>query len=418
MYRRMAMIHITFAHILKSPCATVSYAVKQANSGDIIEIAGGIYYESGIRIDKDLTIKGASAYDTVIDAKGVDRVLYISGKYTVGISNLKITNGKSYDGGGIENNEGIVIISNSVISSNSIDGIGGGAINNSSGTITINDSTISDNYMVGIGGGAINNSSGTITIINSTISNNSIDGIGGGAINNSNSGIIVLDNSTIKENSADFGGGIDNSGIIVLDNSTIKENSADFGGGINNSNNGIVTITNSTISGNSASIGGGINNTNSSKLTIKNSTVSGNVAEDIYNNNGGTVTIDNSTISGGIGNGSGTDNTVNIKNTIIAGNAYSEGILNSYGYNLILDTGGCTINNIQNFGTDIIGKDSLLGPLAENGGATLTHSLLTGSPAIDAGSCTDINGNYVSTDQRGYKRPQGITCDIGAFESN
>lgn len=48
----------------------------------------------------------------------------------------------------------------------------------------------------------------------------------------------------------------------------------------------------------------------------------------------------------------------------------------------------------------------------DNGGYTLTCTLLPGSPVIDAGSC--INEVYEA--QRGVMRPQGIGCDIGAFE--
>jgi len=59
----------------------------------------------------------------------------------------------------------------------------------------------------------------------------------------------------------------------------------------------------------------------------------------------------------------------------------------------------------------------LLGPLADNGGPTWTHALLAGSPAIDAAddaACVapPING----VDQRGVARPQGVGCDVGAFE--
>ncbi len=47
-----------------------------------------------------------------------------------------------------------------------------------------------------------------------------------------------------------------------------------------------------------------------------------------------------------------------------------------------------------------------LGSLANNGGLTKTHALLAGS-----------GGNACeATDQRGVTRPQGATCDIGAFE--
>jgi hypothetical protein len=54
----------------------------------------------------------------------------------------------------------------------------------------------------------------------------------------------------------------------------------------------------------------------------------------------------------------------------------------------------------------------MLGPLANNGGPTLTMALLPGSPAIDAGAAAGAP----ATDQRGVARPQGPGVDIGAFE--
>jgi hypothetical protein len=62
---------------------------------------------------------------------------------------------------------------------------------------------------------------------------------------------------------------------------------------------------------------------------------------------------------------------------------------------------GCTNNT-----------DPKLGPLADNGGPTLTMALLPGSPAIDAGYPL----HAPATDQRGVVRPQGPGVDIGAFE--
>ena len=66
---------------------------------------------------------------------------------------------------------------------------------------------------------------------------------------------------------------------------------------------------------------------------------------------------------------------------------------------------------------DITNTNPLLGPLHDNGGRTLTHALLPGSPAIDAGddlacAAAPVNG----IDQRGVPRPQGAACDIGAYE--
>jgi len=67
-------------------------------------------------------------------------------------------------------------------------------------------------------------------------------------------------------------------------------------------------------------------------------------------------------------------------------------------------------------GPNIFGKDPLLLPLGKYGGPTLTHALKSGSPALDAGFCTDMCGDIVKEDQRGVSRPQGRVCDIGAFE--
>src|SRR4029079_10316214 len=61
-----------------------------------------------------------------------------------------------------------------------------------------------------------------------------------------------------------------------------------------------------------------------------------------------------------------------------------------------------------------------LWPLADNGGPTLTHALLPGSPAINAGDPAAAAGvdGVPMTDQRGapFTRVYGGRIDIGAFE--
>jgi hypothetical protein len=62
-----------------------------------------------------------------------------------------------------------------------------------------------------------------------------------------------------------------------------------------------------------------------------------------------------------------------------------------------------------------------LGPLADNGGPTMTHALLSGSVAIDqipAEDCVDADEQPLTEDQRGERRPEtgGTMCDVGAFE--
>src|SRR5262249_23909089 len=49
---------------------------------------------------------------------------------------------------------------------------------------------------------------------------------------------------------------------------------------------------------------------------------------------------------------------------------------------------------------------------ADNGGTVLTDALQPGSPAINGGS----NAGCPAVDARGVSRPQGASCDIGAYE--
>ena len=68
---------------------------------------------------------------------------------------------------------------------------------------------------------------------------------------------------------------------------------------------------------------------------------------------------------------------------------------------------------------NITGVDPALGVLSDNGGLTKTLGLGANSPAIDAGSPAAPGSGgaaCAATDQRGFLRPVGATCDIGAFE--
>ena len=118
-----------------------------------------------------------------------------------------------------------------------------------------------------------------------------------------------------------------------------------------------------------------------------------------------------------------------IRNTILADNAAPAGPdiygnVQSRGYNLVKDTTGGTLDTAGGNNTaegNLLGVDPRLGPLQDNGGPTWTRALVDGdnpSPAIDAGSSTDVEGNVVSVDQRGYLRPSPVIGkhDIGAFE--
>jgi hypothetical protein len=144
-------------------------------------------------------------------------------------------------------------------------------------------------------------------------------------------------------------------------------------------------------------------------LLLNNSTISGNTTtSSIYGgggiyNSGATVTLRNSILASNTTSGMGPD-------------CHGGNSIDSSGYNLIGNTSNCSFNSGNG---DLADIDPLIGVLQDNGGPTFTHALLSFSPAIDAGNpagCTDQNGNLLTTDQRGITRPQGVRCDIGAFE--
>src|SRR5262249_4206387 len=123
-----------------------------------------------------------------------------------------------------------------------------------------------------------------------------------------------------------------------------------------------------------------------------------------YSNAVGTIRIVNSTFSGNFSGsggiyseaGAGGSATVEIGSTILDATAletYGGGTSPSLGYKLSSDNGGGFLGVTG----DQINTDPMLGPLQLNSGQTPTHALLSGSPAIDAG--TNFSG--LATDQRG-----------------
>ncbi|MCA9989611.1 MAG: family 16 glycosylhydrolase [Anaerolineales bacterium] len=260
--------------------------------------------------------------------------------------------------------------------------------------------------------------------------------LAGGILNNGN---LTLDHVTVTGNTmatdaGDFwqgGGGIytgDGAALTLID-STVANNSAAWsGGGIYAFFNSSTTIIRSTISGNvSNDVGGGLRLL--SNAQISNSTISGNEATGWYGGalflTDGVLDMTNTTVTanvspgfapaavfvGTFGPGSAT---LNLVNSIVAGNANEGCFLAPFG------AGAVAINSLGNnvfsdatcfpVGSDQIVASALLGPLANNGGPTWTHALLSGSPAIDMGN----NAYCPVVDQRGV--PRDAACDVGAYE--
>ena len=149
-------------------------------------------------------------------------------------------------------------------------------------------------------------------------------------------------------------------------------------------------------------------------ITMINSTVSGNIASTPPSTEYGTVQgrrleVVNSTVSNNGGNGIGAfSGGVLLKNSILSNNAGKNCVPRSI---TVYVRVGANISDEETCGTpsEIMIGDPVIGALADNGGPTMTHALLAGSPAINAGvSCG------LTTDQRYV--PRDAQCDIGAYE--
>ena len=415
---------ITVTNTNDSGPGSLRRALVNANDGDAINFAvsGTIALTSGeLLVNKSVTISGPGAATLAVDGNFTSRVFNIGPGKTVSISGLTVTNGSagSQKGGGILNDHAILTMDSCAVRNSGGFGLGGGIYNDGSagsGALTILNSTVSRNSASYAGGGiyndADNGGNATLTIMNSTVDGNSaayndipFGGGEGGGIYNSG-GMMTITNSSVSDNSAGLpgpnfptgaGAGISNYGTLTITNSTISSNNSFlFAGGVYN--NGTLTITNSTVTGNSAvgqhdghpwGHGGGI----VGEVTLTNSTLSNN-----YSN-----------LSAGGIEGSGA-----IGNTILNSNSGANitGSMTSLGYNISSDDGG---GNLTGPG-DQINTDPMIGPLQNNGGPTLTHALLPGSPAVNAGDPNFTPPPFYDQRETPYVRVFNGRIDIGAFE--
>ena len=312
------------------------------------------------------------------------------------------------------------------------------------GTLAISGVTITDSTLLNsmdANGGCID-SNGTVSLADVKVSNcyaqaaANLDALGG-AVYAKIAAELYLSTITSSEafSQGGFarGGAIYSSGYLDLERSTVSDSTAasgvsiySKGGGIASAN-GDVRIRYSTISSNQAATGAGIYveySTGHSAL-ITNSTISSNHASEYV---GGAVfhipaTISNSTFASNtaantlFGVGVFSDSALTAQSSIFSNNLTPAGDLGMDVYiangtiggekNIIVHTPSATP-------PDTITTCPRLGPLADNGGPTLTHALLSCSPAIDVGS----NPLVHAFDQRldGFNRVFGADADIGAFE--
>jgi hypothetical protein len=392
------------------------------NHGSYYSVNGSITELDVTDTGGTVTIVGAGASIVDIRATNDTRVLEIGngllGGVRADISGVTISNGNAPNGEGND--------------------CGGICVSSSGSTLTLTDSTVTGNTASTFGGGIGLYRGGSATLTNDTITANSVSGAGGGGggiyvVSNDTTSVsnLTIRNTTISGNQVDAGNGggidvfntsgagLDGNVTIDIDHSTISGNEITGAGGAGSgiaASDGNWAVTNSTISGNNAAgtpvDGGGAFIANAAGGTSLNSTwkfdtIAGNSAGTAgqggnFNvQSGSTLDLGESIVAGGVSETSPDNCSV------------SGGSLQSSGYNLIDDTSCGTPGT-----GDIVGQSPQLGPLANNGGPTLTQLPADSSPAVGAVPAAVTSGTGVTVDQRGDARGQGQngSSTIGSVE--
>lgn len=422
---------------------TVKLADDQllANSDSVEDSAGGMYlypYYGGITATVTDTLVRGNVDVGKYSSGGIGSYLVYGGG-TLDMSNSQVLDNRAPDlgyGGGIgmydeDASEGQLSLSHDTIEGNSAGssnsshyGYGGGIYLYELGFIDLVDSVVSHNAAYGAGsgsgegGGIYNDSALGSTYAGDTITDNKATGTGsegGGIWDYPYYEASRLIQSTLSDNTATLGAGayVDEYSFLV-DSSTITGNvagsaSAEGQGGGIYSYASQVTVDNSTITGNRAvtaghDVGeGGAFYTYDGNVDSWFATIAGNVAASgsgFYGTDDGSGTLRDSILTTNHPSAAS-----KAENDCRATSNYS--YLESLGGNVI-GQASCVAARTP---SDDVSSKPELGPLAANGGPTMTMALLTHSPAINLAA-----GDCLPTDQRGEPRPGNGHCDAGAYQ--
>ena len=353
-----------------------------ANGGEIVIENNGVL---------NISFAGNGTNFTIDGGAGDNRIFYFNGA-TVNMSNVNLTGGngqgrQASNGGAIHIEGGSLRLGNANVMNNSV-GVNnaGGGIWFRNGTHRIINSNISNNSSSNNGGG-IYSLIATLAVSNTTISGNTASSSGGGFY--IDRGTVTLRNTTVTNNSADFHGG----GSDLRQDAAVNPGNSIVAGNIGFLPEFSSRIINYTISGNfanggtvfspSENYGAGLYRAPGNRLEIVNSTIFGNSASNGSVNRGGGIYSD----GGG---------TMNLINDIVSGNNAASGV----------DVDGTVTTST----TNLIGVDARLAPLGFYGGSNYTHALLSGSPAVNAGS--SVAGTPQIDQRSATRNPPQIKIDL------
>ncbi len=241
-------------------------ALEVVQSGDVITLEPGVYFEADLVLPAGITISGAGAHpnEVIIDAQQLGRVMLAEGlSQKTTIDNITFRNGRaagetSYDqsGGAIFCSNSLLRIINCIFTTNRADSHGG-AIRCNNSSPEISDCIFSDNAAPDGGGGAIDCSYGAYPFVsNCRFVNNTADW--GAALSCRADSSPKITDATFDSNVAlgdrAFGGAVfaDSQARPAVSESVFCDNVAIYGGAITCFENAEINLDSCTIVGNEA----------------------------------------------------------------------------------------------------------------------------------------------------------------------
>jgi uncharacterized repeat protein (TIGR01451 family)/CSLREA domain-containing protein len=245
-----------------------------------------------------ITLTGAGASSTIINANHLDRAFAVQAGESLAVSGVTIENGaqpafgassnSTDDGyGGAIYTDGVLSVTNSVLTGNSAYADGGAVYADAAATSTsITSSTVSEDS-AREEGGAIRILSGNVTLTGDTLSNNSGGGDGGTLTDDESghtAGTLRISATSIASSVSGSDGGaiyLYDTGLINIAGSTIDDATSDNedGGAINDEGSSAMTVTNSTFANDTAGYeDGGAIYTDGVDVSLSGSTFQGDTA--------------------------------------------------------------------------------------------------------------------------------------------
>ncbi len=264
-----------------------------------------------------VTIDGAGASATVIDANHIDRAFAVQAGESLALSGVTVENGASVEGagrastgwgyGGAVYNEGTLLIEGSRVK-NSASIESGGAIYAGYGarSTSIVDSEATGNASDLYGGVILAYGTGSIALSGDTVTGN-VSYDDGGAVAAQGTGPVTITASDISDNAAHKEGGgalafYDTSSLTISHSTLNDDNAGEYtGGAILAYSASSITVEDSTLSGDSAYEAAAIYAAGTGPISIQRSTLSEDGSDEdgtVYASATGRVTIGNSTLAG------------------------------------------------------------------------------------------------------------------------